>query len=519
MILEIQLELCHIKPTVWRKIHIHKDANLIDLHKIIQLMFDWWDVYPYQFLINTKTKLLSITEKDVTNVVNQNTFHKSKTLASIKLTNLLDEITEPIEYIYGIEPNDYKVLIRIQPVNSEISNEQKYPICVDALNELILMNGHEKEAVRFPFGQQQSLQHTNLVKRLNHKLKHNLFHNSTINRNYYMETVWDDLYSLTKRYYQAKPWKYISNEQIIAIYDEQINEYIFCSILGDHHDLYGLSVYVGFNGLLSLHMSLKQNFSIEQLFQIHSNLLVTFERQTRNEIIPSDKKQPPFTLDNGVVAQFTSYQPGYFPWNVNEQEAIIVTIAIKEVLRLLKRIQSGFSLPNFLEDDSLLLIKRNDDIGETIESTISFKQMMKKILPMQITLSKEEIRRLYEKKANLNMKVEFSLQYVNVPIQRLKGNRPFLPLSSVIANVEDENIIYHNIYDDRLDYKIVQSELLHMIDLLNGIPKEIITDELTYQYVKPLLLHINLPIKVNEHLRVTNHVNTTVSQFLTSTVE
>lgn len=451
--------------------------------------------------------------------IEKNKIHNALLSYKVKLVELINETTETIEYIYGFAPNHFKVQMKINFLQKTIVEEDVFPICVDAMNELFDLDHSEKEAVLFPFGHQRMFQQTNLVHRLNQKLKHNKIQYSQKDRQLHDDTVWHELMDTTEQYYLQKPWKYIFNEQVIAIYDDRIDDYIFCSVLGDHHDLYGLSVYKGFNGLMSLHMSLTHNFRIEQLFQIHSSILVRFERQNRNEIIQQEKLQPPYKMQNGLIAQFTSYEPGYFPWQIDEKEAAIISLAIRKILDLLGRVKNGFLLPNYVTDDSILLIKRDKEKNVTKESIISIKQLMKKIIPVQITLSKEELQRLHETKYHDNLKVEFSLQYVNVPIQRLKGNRPFLPLSSVIANVEDEIIIYHNIYDDRLDYKIVQSEFLHMIDLLKGIPTEIVTDELTYHYVKPLLLHKDLPLKFSEDLRVTNHVNSTVSQYLTSTVE
>lgn len=509
MITELHIKLCDVEPTVWRKIYIHNESTFHELHKVIQLLFDWWDEFPYQFNIEMnkeKMKIANVPSNHSAQIIDSE---------SIKLKDVLP-LLGPIEYVYGSSSNVYKLVINVEQIRNEINEKQKYPICIDAAHELEDVEVQIDNVFRFPFGRQHKVHYSDLVKRINYKFKNNLVQFTISEYKLFSQNVWDELYSLTERYYQEKPWKYISNEQVIAIYDQRVDEYIFCSVLGDNHDLYGLSVYTGFNGLLSLHMSLTQNFDIDQLFQIHSSLLLRFERQTRKQIVSSNSTQSFLQMKNGLISQYTSYQPGYFPWHINEKEAATVILALKEILRLLKRIQSGFIIPNYLTDDTLLLINRDETKGKIIETTISFKQIMKKILPLQNTLSKSELRRLHYMNRKNNLKIEFSLQYVNVPIQRLKGNRPFLPLSSVFVNAKDENIIYHNIYDEQIDYEIVQSELLHMIEILDGIPGEIITDELTYHYLKPLLLHIQLPIRVTDELKVTRHVNETVSKYLTS---
>src|SRR5699024_10182672 len=137
--------------------------------------------------------------------------------------------------------------------------------------------------------------------------------------------------------------------------------------------------------------------------------------------------------------------------------------------------------------------------------------MIKKVLPVQLTISDEQLDYLKEIRQAKDLIVEFSLQYINVPIQRLKHKRPFLPLSSVIVDKKMKQIIYHNIYNVKLDYIIVQAEFYHMVQMLGALPSEIITDELTYHYLKPLLLIEDFPVTVTNKLPTTEEINKNVS--------
>lgn len=516
MILELHIELQRVKPVVWRDIHIHHHATFEDLHHVIQLIFDWWDAYDYRFVVKDNNQHIAILNDEEASLKSNKRKCIVQRASEIKLDQYFTRNGKTIEYIYGAN-NCYEVYITFNQLHSPISNEQAYPIVVAAGNELLHSDGNEQEAVQFPFGKQQALQHKNLVNRLNKKLTYNLLRFSRNDYEIYLNDCWNDLFEATKRYYEHKPWNDISNQQVFAIYDESYDEYLFCSILGNNSDLYGLSVYIGFNGLLSLHTSLTKNLSIEQLFQIHSNLLLRFEQNNKNEALIERANKQPLVINDNIVAQFTSYRPGYFPWEIDEKEASMFILAIEETLRILEKIKSGLLLPNYIKEDCLLLLTRNNK-NKVVESFITFDQMIKRILPLQLTLSDMEIKRLNNMSRSNDETVEFSLQYINVPIQRLKGNRPFLPLSSVIANQHTKHIIYHNVYDDRLNYKIVQAEFIHMINLLGYLPSLILTDDLTYHYLKPLLLQVDLPVRIEHDLPVTENVNATISQYLLSKV-
>src|SRR5699024_4123423 len=128
-------------------------------------------------------------------------------------------------------------------------------------------------------------------------------------RKHYTYHVWDRLKMLTNEYYKQKPWQHLTNQQVIAIYDGRFDQYLFCSVLGKENGLFGLSVYIGFNGLLSLHTSLTKKLSIEQLFHLHANLLLRFEKETPSSFQSS--KGAPDLVDENIRVHYTSYEPGY----------------------------------------------------------------------------------------------------------------------------------------------------------------------------------------------------------------
>lgn len=508
MIYEIHIELASTHRPVWRTVHVHKKMTFEQLHQLIQLLFDWWDDHPYQF-----TEAVS-EERVIFQRGKNSTNYEHIGQANLRIEEVLNEIGEGLYYIYG-DKRSWQLQLTLQQIITPLRKNNLYPICISADKELIGDNMTKDTPLQFPFDKQRAFEGVSLVKRLNRKIAHNIVQYTISDwEQKVIENCWFNLANAIDRYYKEKPWEQITNQQVFAIYDSHFDEYLFCTILGKESDLLGLSVYIGFNGLLSLHTSLTKNLNIDQLFQLHDNLLLQFN--------PKDESPPastPFYENDEVYAQLTSYKPGYFPWKLNEKEALLLTLAIEQTLYLFERIKQGYKIPNYIEEDQFLILTIDRKKSQIKKRTVTFEHMIKKVLPLQVTITKQALEELHTLGKESNLSVQFSLQYLQVPVQRLKDQRPLLPLSSVIVDETTKEIVYHNIYDTYLDYSIVQHEFLHMIQLFGVIPGKIKTDELTYHYIKPLLLKIDLPFEVTDSLLLTERINKAVSHLLLTKAE
>lgn len=49
-VVTIRIELCHVKPTVWRQVRVPLDFSLGDLHEVIQIAMGWQNCHLHQYL-------------------------------------------------------------------------------------------------------------------------------------------------------------------------------------------------------------------------------------------------------------------------------------------------------------------------------------------------------------------------------------------------------------------------------------------------------------------------------------
>jgi len=53
-IYQLKVTLQGSKPPIWRRLQVHSDTTLAELHGIIQTAFDWWDEHLHQFTIGER---------------------------------------------------------------------------------------------------------------------------------------------------------------------------------------------------------------------------------------------------------------------------------------------------------------------------------------------------------------------------------------------------------------------------------------------------------------------------------
>src|SRR5690625_1331058 len=149
VVLELHIELKKMKPSVWRTIQIHKKATFHELHNVIQLLFDWWDAYPFHF-INRNEKSFRMKKQHRKNDTRINERHINRNSAStIFLEEYFQQIGDQVYYEYGIK-SCWELAITLHSKREPLSKDQAYPRCIEAGNELLHKSKSEEEAVLFP---------------------------------------------------------------------------------------------------------------------------------------------------------------------------------------------------------------------------------------------------------------------------------------------------------------------------------------------------------------------------------
>ena len=142
---------------------------------------------------------------------------------------------------------------------------------------------------------------------------------------------WGALYEAATKIKELQPWENFWNMDIIGIqYGREPENSVFFSVLGHGGTCYGIVAYEGYEGLndfVMLSLQEKMNLSTEYVMLRQKNL--TCYWGNREELTDKQRK---IIKDLGYSYRgknqwlyFLSFEPGYFPYNFDEEEVIRMT--------------------------------------------------------------------------------------------------------------------------------------------------------------------------------------------------
>lgn len=508
MIFEFRITLKDVGIPVWRDVQIPGEASLYDLHQLIQSSFDWMDMHLHSFFVERrdgiKVERVEIEPADPeefeSNVDTEKYIENEEIIADWFL-----KTKDKMTYVYDFGDNWEHEIVLSKIIERE--DDAFYPRCMDAKNYA----PPEDSRGEIIMGEVDlACEDTErLIDEINEEIRFTEMTNAELTEDYWPKTL-----AKAKEFQQLKPWEVMTDEHIFAIEDPDTGEYLFCSVLGQAEEMYGLAVYVGADGFFTLIDSLSGMKSGSEIVKHQRSLLVSFEDRTDLEQEEYDIIKSYDVSFRGKKAwpSFVSFKPGFYPWMLDEEEVRQMYIALNESIKMFEQIKDGLHLPHIATDEKILVKYTEDDrednfeemimgIDEIVEE-ISIYDLVDYYIPTEL-----EIKRAMKKaKKPLNTTVEFQATYLEIPIQEVPGERPIFPSAIFVADHEEGLIYSHNMYDEEINSFNVQQEFLKIFDQLGGTPKEIITDHRTYSYLTPILEHINVSIELDEELPVISNV-------------
>lgn len=118
-IYQMRARIRKISPIIYRRILIHKDASLADLHYTLQILFGWFDTYLHQFKIHGKRHGISKPGGPW--------FSDDPYETQLRSFNF--RLKEKFVYEYNFF-DQWEVEIRLEKV-LPVDSKKEYPICIE----------------------------------------------------------------------------------------------------------------------------------------------------------------------------------------------------------------------------------------------------------------------------------------------------------------------------------------------------------------------------------------------------
>ena len=195
---------------------------------------------------------------------------------------------------------------------------------------------------------------------------------------------------------------------------------------------------------------------------------------------------------------FMSYKPGYYPWMIEDEEARMMTLAFQGTMSVLQDIKNESKIPSFYDDGQLYIKSLVEDTIRTIFATDINELELNEHNKVGLKVLELDVKRA-KKLPIIQASVEFTIEYMKVPIQLGPNERPFFPAIVIVADHEQGAVVYYDMPDDVLSPKMAQFELLELFQELGGIPNHIMMDEEMAANIEPLINKLKLNVQTDDY--------------------
>lgn len=286
----------------------------------------------------------------------------------------------------------------------------------------------------------------------------------------------EDLYAATIEFKKAKPWEWMSEKDLICVENPQDKTIGYCSIMGSSGIHFALAVYLGYEGLAALDYFKDKVDTIpsHQTLFYQDCLMCSFENRDllENSDLKEIKSLGLSFRGKNAWPQFRRYEPGFYPWFINEEECEFLTHALRQTLEVANQIKRKMIELELTTGKTILRKSTNNNGDLSWESTV-FKIQIPKITYRYTEIEDELLIYRLKKLPKSGIVLEAETCYLPMTVQEKSNERPYFPRAFILADANSGQIIEHEMYEEPRDDAPNVLEVLINLCLELDLPLEI----------------------------------------------
>lgn len=155
--------------------------------------------------------------------------------------------------------------------------------------------------------------------------------------------AWKSLYAEAARFEALQPWNILSEDAFFGVENPVSGEMGYGCVLGKLGSFLALALYRGAEGFDIYQRLKKDDIPEDESFAAQNCLMAQFADRAELEKADRDAIKKLGLRFRGAQAWplFRSHLPGYFPWHLDEKEAVFQTCALRCASDWVERIASG----------------------------------------------------------------------------------------------------------------------------------------------------------------------------------
>ncbi len=286
---------------------------------------------------------------------------------------------------------------------------------------------------------------------------------------------WKVLYETATRIKELKPWEKFWDMDLIGIRNGAEEDTVFYSILGRGGDCYGIAVYEGYEGLNSfLMLSMQQSMNLTSEYAMFNQKNLTCYWGNRDELTDKQRK---IIKDLGYSYRgknqwlyFLSFEPGYFPYNMDESEVLRMSTYLSD-LELALRYYNETDIKVDFEHGNMFQFSFGKD-----KKTWNFGEEPLPFTAFQfenLLITDEKLLADLAKVPKCNAVLEAGVSVLGAAVSDKKYVRPANPALSLLGDANAGTIIKFEILGPEDDPMVMLAEILIGFIFQFGAPKEI----------------------------------------------
>ena len=286
-----------------------------------------------------------------------------------------------------------------------------------------------------------------------------------------------ELYDAAMDFKEARPWKWLYGADLIGVENPKDGEIGYCSVMGRSGVHFALGVFLGTPGLASFNllMSDAEMMPDYEAMRLQDAIMCSFE--DREQLSAEDRqeiRELGLRFRGGNAwPQFRRFEPGFYPWYVNQEECVFLTHALRQTLFVASQYRQR-ELDLAIDEGKIPLRYSETRDGQLVWQSRGFLLSIPVLEYEPVEFSNDLlVRQLRATKGKSNSIFEAEVCYLPARIQEKKGERPYFSRAFILADRKSGRIVDHSIYQGREDDAQEVLDGMSRLFLSQGIPRKI----------------------------------------------
>ena len=288
---------------------------------------------------------------------------------------------------------------------------------------------------------------------------------------------WLELHEAFREYCELYPWMWFDDTDLVAVELNGSEEKGYCVVLGSGGIERGLAVYRGGEGLAGFLAITSGSVDPGSLDALNTTDAVSATLGDREEL---DKEDRDVIRSLGLRYRgrgrwplFRSYVPGYFPWLLEADDAVLLAAALRGMSSLTEAVTRRDVSLDYEEDTNLFL---------TLSSTEGkwqsrWDQIFAPLpTPAAAYQDVERLERLASTALRSQTTWELGMYYLPAPLFEERRARPHLPVCAMLVESESGYVLTELFTQPGASDNDRQELLVNILESMPGLPVDIVVN-------------------------------------------